>query len=631
MCGIIAVLRRRAERTPPEPILIEAELDAVRPLILDAAPRDPGAIDDLAAHIEQIDGVLMGPPGIQCLLRHPDLVRRIKTELAEVDAWVQAIETDLDAGKLTLDAVLLERTNAALVRLQDTVWAVTRDRLPSADRVADLAGPEAGPAAIEAMASVQVALSALDRLEVRGRDSSGLHLMVSGHNLDLDSEDVRELIAARCADPLFASGSVRTPRGLLSFVYKAAAEIGELGDNGRALRDAIRTDTLLHKALEADTAEAVVLGHTRWASVGMINEQNAHPLNQEEAGRDDGPYVVAALNGDVDNYAELSERHQLTVAPEITTDAKVIPVLTSRGIASGQAFDEAFRRTVSSFVGSVAIGAGTAEHPDQLAFALRGSGQALYVGLCEDAYVVASEPYGLIEQTPRYLRMDGESTGNSAHPAASVGQILVLQRDGAGTLDGITRQAYDGTVLPLDENEIQRAEITTRDIDRGDFPHFLLKEISEAPHSFRKTLRGKVVETDAGLRVRLSDDTLPKDLRRRLREGDIQRVLVIGQGTAAVAGRGVAALMRDVLSRGKVSVRALPATELSGFQMRDDMSDTLIVAISQSGTTTDTNRTVDLVRSRGAVAWSPSSTAATATSPTSPTACSTPPTAATSR
>ena len=75
---------------------------------------------------------------------------------------------------------------------------------------------------------------------------------------------------------------------------------------------------------------------------------------------------------------------------------------------------------------------------------------------------------------------------------------------------------------------------------------------------------------------------------------------MIGQGTAAVAGQAVADALMHLLPEDRVTVRAMPATELSGFNLRPDMSDTLVIAISQSGTTTDTNRTVDLARGRGA-------------------------------
>ena len=74
---------------------------------------------------------------------------------------------------------------------------------------------------------------------------------------------------------------------------------------------------------------------------------------------------------------------------------------------------------------------------------------------------------------------------------------------------------------------------------------------------------------------------------------------VIGQGTAAVAGAAMAAVL-DELAGGALDVAPVTATELTGFGMRLDMSDTLVVAVSQSGTTTDTNRTVDLLRGRGA-------------------------------
>src|SRR5204862_4494074 len=134
--------------------------------------------------------------------------------------------------------------------------------------------------------------------------------------------------------------AVRTPAGHLSLVYKAAAEIGDLGDNTAALRQAIRDDALLHLAVQADGAECAVLGHTRWASVGIISQPNAHPLNQEEEAAD-GPYVVAALNGDVDNELDLKRAHALRLPAEITTDAKVIPMLVSRAIADGATAAEA--------------------------------------------------------------------------------------------------------------------------------------------------------------------------------------------------------------------------------------------------------------------------------------------------
>src|SRR5204862_503594 len=146
---------------------------------------------------------------------------------------------------------------------------------------------------------------------------------------------------------------------------------------------------LLRRAVAADGASALVLGHTRWASVGIISQANAHPLNHEELDGADRPYVAAVLNADVDNYADLKAAEGLRVPAEITTDAKVIPALVSRRLADGLALDEAFRRTVAALDGSVAIGACAAEAPDSLLLALRGSGQALYIGLTDDAFLVA--------------------------------------------------------------------------------------------------------------------------------------------------------------------------------------------------------------------------------------------------
>jgi glutamine---fructose-6-phosphate transaminase (isomerizing) len=651
MCGIISIVRPPGARRAPQTGDVTGPLhDAVELLASDLPLAE--ACNRAAERLEASDRRLRGTDGVWALVHDRRLLADVEGLTGQLGATVEATEAGLDTGASVppdSDQDRLEAVNAAVVRVKDAVWSIARDRIRTARAVADLAGSEPGWAAAEAYTSIQQALSAIDRLEVRGRDSAGLHVLVRGHGLELASAAVTRMLADRAADPLFRSGTVRVVDGCLSFVYKAAAEIGELGDNTRELRDAVRSDELLRLAVSGDTALAVVLGHTRWASVGMISQPNAHPVDSTEVDTTAStPYVVAALNGDVDNFADLKALDGLAIAPEITTDAKVIPTLVSRRLADGNDITTAFRNTVASFEGSVAIAANAAAGPDKLLLALRGSGQALYVGLAEGAYIVASEPYGVIELTSRYLRMDGETPANPDNPTASRGQIVVLDGSRAGTVEGIERLAYDGTPLAVSEADIATAQITTRDIDRGSFPHFLLKEISEAPASFRKTLRGKLIEAGdgGGLTVALGPDVLPDDVRAGLRDGRIDRVVVIGQGTAAVAGAAMAAGLdqfcrttrgraearplgpsgpapsaagagdntskpeRPAASRGTgghrtsgrrvLKVDAVPATELSGFGLRSSMSDTLVVAISQSGTTTDTNRTVDLVRSRGA-------------------------------
>ena len=597
MCGIIAVVRRTPSRAPvPAGPLVE-RLAGVEPLLAGGDARRR-RLEEAAATLEEVDGALRGVPGLRTLWDDRAAVPRIEALVQALTTRAAAVEGELDDVHHVVAPAELEATNAALIRVKDALWAIGRDRLRAVEQVAALSDGDPAPAGLAVVLSLHQALSALDRLEVRGRDSAGLEVQLTGHGLDPSDPAVARALDAR-RHPTFTDGSARLVDGVLVVVYKAAAEIGELGDNTAALRRAMRGYEVL-LALSSPDVEALVLGHTRWASIGIISEPNAHPQCSEELGRTDGPFATAVLNGDVDNYADLIAAESLRLPSEITTDAKVIPTLVSHGLVDGLGPREAFRETVARLEGSVAIGASATAAPDRLYLALRGSGQALYVGVAEDAFIVASEPYGVVEETPRYLRMDGETPADPTNPTGSRGQIIELRADLAGTVEGIGRWSYDGTELPVSAADLSTAQITTRDIDRGAFTHFLLKEITDAPSSFRKTLRGKLVEADGVFRVELGEDTLPLDIREGLRFGRVGRVLVIGQGTAAVAGQSLAQHLSLLLAESAVRVEALPATELSGFRLRADMSDTLAVAISQSGTTTDTNRTVDLLRSRGA-------------------------------
>jgi glucosamine--fructose-6-phosphate aminotransferase (isomerizing) len=603
MCGIIAIARRRSSRETPSVDVIRAALAAT----VDRLPKPQDddlveALGEVAGELAGVDRSLRGEAGLRALLADRALAPSVSAATAAVAVAVEAIETHLDAEGDRVPR--LEAVNANLVLVKDAAWSLERDRLRAGIEVAQLAGvgssatSELAPTAAAAFFSIQQALSNLDRLEVRGRDSAGLHVLVRNHRLDLDAPSVRAQLGERIDDHLFTHGAVRTPDGLLAFIYKAAAEIGELGDNTAAMREAIACDELLQAALRGDGAEATVLAHTRWASVGIISEPNAHPVSSDEHGTEAGPYVTAALNGDVDNFADLIAAERLSIAREITTDAKIIPTLVSRGLSAGLDLDEAVRSTVAQFEGSVAIGVSTAQAPDVIHLALRGSGQGVFVGLAEDAFVVASEPYGVVEDCDRYLRMDGETPADPDNPTTSQGQILRLDGALAGRAAGVTRIAYDGTPLPVDDAEWKAPSVTTRDIDRGDAPHFLLKEITESPVSFRKTLRGRLIDDGGTLRVTLPPETLTPAVDDCLAR--VRRIEVIGQGTAAVAGQAVASAIGDAVAGSGVQVRPVTATELSGFELGTDMTDTLVVAISQSGTTTDTNRTVDLARSRGA-------------------------------
>jgi len=610
MCGIIAVLSRPETRSVPVAADVLGQLAAVVnqwPLEGAALPGD-AALEVMGQQMSAIDSSLRGDAGMWLMAGNREFVAALGTSLDQMQGRITAAENALETSG-TLGAAALEHRLGLLTVLRDAVWSIRMDRLRTAAAVDSLAGAGASRSAIAAYLSIQQVFSGIDRLEVRGRDSAGVHVMVWGHGVSADDARVRAMLGTRHDDSLFTSGSVRITRAAWSFVYKAAAEIGELGDNTRAMRHAVLQDDLLRLLVSQPEARVAVLGHTRWASVGIISEPNAHPVNSEELeGNANAAYLIAALNGDVDNHADLRARHELRLAQPITTDAKVIPALVSRRLASltkdggspvsADALADAFRETVASFEGSVAIAAASAEIPESLLLALKGSGQGLCVGLAPNRFVVASEPYGLVEETQHYLRMDGESLAHADNPS-SRGQVVVLDAAHAGEAEGIQLVAYDGTALSMGNHNMLTAEVTTRDIDRGAHSHFLAKEITEAPRSFAKTLRGRVTESGGLLTVLLDDSQLPQRIVDELSSGALQRIRVIGQGTAAIAGRSLANLLR-ALTGDSLRIDALPATELSGFGLSLDMSDTLIVAISQSGTTTDTNRTVDLARSRGA-------------------------------
>jgi glucosamine--fructose-6-phosphate aminotransferase (isomerizing) len=520
----------------------------------------------------------------------------LRAETAEhVDAAgrrLQATAAMLDHDRPDWSADEVERLQSALRQAQDLVWTAREDRLRAAERVLVLAGGGDVPfGAATAYFALDTVLESLDRLEVRGRDSAGVHLWIQ-----LDAADLAALPAGiERDDTLFRSGAVRRLAGGVSVVYKTAAMIGRLGDNVRALRDQITADTVLREVLRLPSARVSVVAHTRWASVGKVSQPNAHPLNSvvpndETASR----YVIGALNGDIDNYLELSATAHLAPDPDITTDAKLIPVLIGRRLAAGATdAGQVFHECLRSFRGSMAIAVQADTDPDTLLLGVKGGGQGLFVGLSPVGYVVASEVFGLVSQAGSYLRIEPDAAEDANWAVVSV------NLRGNGALAGIREIDRDGNAREVAESALRTPEVATRDVTRGDHERYLEKELAEAPAAFRKTLRGRIHDRDGQLSLYLPESTLPASIREELRDGSIDEIVVIGQGTAAVAASGVAQIMESLVGS-RVRVRSMPASELSAWHLHRDLSRTCVIPVSQSGTTTDTNRTVDLVRERGA-------------------------------
>jgi len=571
----------------------------------------------------------------------------------EMNAFILREDKRLEKKADHFSTESLETINSRLILLKDICWSLEKDILDNLSKIEGLSGTRGfSGEGFRIYAQVNYLLNCMDRIEVRGRDSAGIQITFTfagsksfekvleslrKHNL---SKDFLKRIGA--GDLLSGSVHLSCPGGLdgavlLSFTYKTASVIGELGRNVRELRNMIRADESFHAFVRSGALSLSSMAHTRWASVGSITEENCHPINNftlPDAAEGSQPIppggmcglplsmeavdlmmipravkkyprygegdwsINVVLNGDIDNYQalrnDLEAGDRNLIAPELTTDTKIIPLEIEKHLMAGHDLTEAFRLAVCDFEGSHAIAITSNLEPGRVFLALKGSGQSIYVGICEDKYIFSSELYGLVEGTPRFVKMNGESDGG--------GQIFIIQGTPRGGLSGIQTLYYDGTPFLLSKSDEKQAEITTRDIDRGPHPHFFLKEISESSLSVKKTLRGKYrISQDGKVTFNLGEDILPPRLKKDLVGKKIRHMVIIGHGTAAVAGAAVADGFARYLKGKPFTVEAKKASELSGFALADDLSDTLVIAITQSGTTTDTNRAVAMAAERGAI------------------------------
>jgi glucosamine--fructose-6-phosphate aminotransferase (isomerizing) len=295
------------------------------------------------------------------------------------------------------------------------------------------------------------------------------------------------------------------------------------------------------------------VGHTRWATHGRPNEVNAHPQL--------GNGVAVVHNGIIENFAELKEELEgRGVAFESETDTEVIAHLLAEGVEEGASLREALAGALRLLQGSFAVAAVSANEPGTVVAARHRS--PLVVGLGEGENFLASAVQALLKETREFLVVEN---GEIVEVTDSSVQIF--------TVDGepVRRETFG-------------VDWDAEAVELGGFEDYMLKEIHEQPAALRATLSGRLHADGA---VDLSEVDL--DL------SEVERIAIIACGTAYHAGL----LGKHAIERlARVPVEVSVASE---YRYADPIGDekTLVIAISQSGETTDTLAAVETARDFG--------------------------------
>ena len=605
MCGIAGFVSNNRWQEAPDLSWMDGILNQ-----LEALCTDSGRLEDFDKPLKELLNRFDDLMSFGC---HMALVERSailpKMErLAEFLDGVLKRTTDFTATYGRTDAFEQLADDA-----RDSLWQINTEILGNVDRTIDLlpkglAASESGRARHFVAWAVEQVMENVDRLEVRGRDSAGIAIQcLLSKDADLITVPVPDFQPDSLESGRLNSGvqtianATRLPSDQISytFVYKIANLVGRLGDNTSRLRTAVRDDQLLWK-IASLTEQINIIAHTRWASNGIISLSNCHPVDGCLRGRDhfdtlDDSGALFVLNGDVDNYQTLMDAvvrgEGYDIDPFITTDTKVLPLLYRLGTDPDKSPEDRFAGVMNACEGSLAVVMQHPHHPRELFLGQKGSGQSLFVGRVKDGFILASEVYGLAARTRSSYALSGTERGGT--------QVVITI--GTSNSDQITGRFLDD--LQPFYLKAEPIYIHSRDIFRGSYDYYFEKEIHEAPSSIRKTIRHKYRKASGRIDFSKQGHGSFGSLLSRLRDSalpPIRRIMVIGQGTASVAAMGTAHLIERALAGSRVTVDWRKSSEMSGFLSEEPLGDMLLIAISQSGTTTDTNRTVDVAGSQGA-------------------------------
>lgn len=357
--------------------------------------------------------------------------------------------------------------------------------------------------------------------------------------------------------------------GLKRLEYRGydSAGIAVLEDGHIAVRrDAGKLEHLVN-LVEAEPVHGKLgIGHTRWATHGEPNARNAHPHvgNRGE--------VVVVHNGIVENFLEL--REELTaegVTFNSDTDTETIVQLFERYQDVEPDFASAVRKTLKLLKGAHGIVTFTTREPDKIIAARIGNAGGVVIGLGQGENYVASDIPAILEHTRRVIFLES-------------GQMAIVTRQSVQVL------TLDGKAVNAQVHVVAWDPVSA---EKGEYRHFMQKEIHEQVRALTDTLAGRVDFKKGKIQLPQLNLTAEK-------AASIQKIFITACGTASHAGM-VGKVLIESIARIPVEVQIA-----SEFRYSDPIipPGTVVLAISQSGETADTLAAMEEARKKGAMTWS---------------------------
>ncbi len=308
------------------------------------------------------------------------------------------------------------------------------------------------------------------------------------------------------------------------------------------------------------------IGHTRWATHGEPSARNAHP-HLGMTGN-----VVVVHNGIVENFMELREELSAEgVVFKSDTDTEVIVHLVERYLGGGANLSEAARKAFTHLKGAHGIVLLSSLEPDKIVAARIGNAGGVVIGLGQGENFIASDMPAILEHTRQMVFLESR-------------QMAVVTRE------GVCIQDLQGKPVDYEVHNVSWDPVAA---EKGEYRHFMQKEIHEQVRSLTDTIAGRV-DFEEG-RIRLPELNLTAEKAAR-----IKKIFITACGTAAHAGMVGKVLIEHIA---RVPVEVDIASE---FRYRNPIidEDTVVLAISQSGETADTLAAMEEARSQGATLWS---------------------------